>query len=121
MPSRATVFPVSPENGDPVEHRVGINQKEHDMPFININTVPEDARSKILVKVKELSDLLNENGASILLNRETCAARLLPKGFLVVETDSLGDDADTYYSDEFEFIDLPVEIYDPNVHTIVKD
>ena len=116
------MFPVSPENWDPVEHREDIiNQKERDMPFININTVPEDARSKILVKVKELSDLLNENGASILLNRETCAARLLPKGFLVVETDSLGDDADTYYSDEFEFIDLPVEIYDPNVHTIVKD
>lgn len=120
MPSRATVFPVSPENGDPVEHREDIiNQKEHDMPFIN--AVPEDARSKILVKVKELSDLLNENGASILLNRETCAARLLPKGFLVVETDSLGDDADTYYSDEFKFIDLPVEIYEPNIHTIVKD
>ena len=91
------------------------------MPFININTVPEDARSKILAKVKELSDLLNENGASILLNLETCASRLLPKGFHAVETDSLGDDADTYYSDEFEFIDLPVEIYDPNVHTIVKD
>ena len=91
------------------------------MPFININTIHEDARSKILAKVKELSDLLNENGASILLNQETCASRLLPKGFRVVETDSLGDDADTYYSDEFEFIDLPVEIYDPNVHTIVKD
>lgn len=121
MPSRATVFPRCPDDGHPMEHRVGINQKEHDMPFININTVPEDARSKILVKVKELSDLLNENGASILLNRETCAARLLPKGFLVVETDSLGDDADTYYSDEFKFIDLPVEIYEPNIHTIVKD
>ena len=91
------------------------------MPFININTIHEDARSKILAKVKELSDLLNENGASILLNQETCASRLLPKSFCVVETDSLGDDADTYYSDEFEFIDLPVEIYDPNVHTIVKD
>ena len=46
---------------------------------------------------------------------------MLPKGFRAVETDSLGDDADPYYSDEFEFIDLPVEIYDPNVHTIVKD
>lgn len=116
------MFPVSPENWDPVEHREDIiNQKERDMPFININTVPEDARSKILAKVKELSDLLNENGASILLNQETCASRLLPKGFRAVETDSLGDDADPYYSDEFEFIDLPVEIYDPNFHTIVKD
>ena len=32
------MFPVSPENWDPVEHREDIiNQKERDMPFININ------------------------------------------------------------------------------------
>ena len=91
------------------------------MPFININTVPEDARSKILAKVKELSNLLNENGASILLNQETCAARWLPKGCRAVETASLGDDAAPYYSDEFEFIDLPAENYDPNSHTIAQD
>lgn len=90
------------------------------MPFI-INTVPEDARSKILAKIKELSDLLNETRVNILLNQETCTAKLLPQGFRVVEDGSQGDDADTYISDEFEFIDLPVEIYDPNFHTIVKD
>lgn len=86
-----------------------------------INTVPEDVRDKILVKVKELSDLLNENGVNILLNQETYTTRLLPQGFRVEVDGCQGDDADTYVSDEFEFIDLPVEIYDPNFHTIVKD
>lgn len=92
------------------------------MPFIiNIITVPEDARSKILAKVKELSDLLNETGVNILLNQDTCTARLLPRGFRVVEDGSQGDVPETYITDEFEFIHLPVEIYDPNFHTIVKD
>lgn len=88
---------------------------------LQINTVPEDVRDKILSKVKELSDLLNENGVNILLNQETCTTKLLPQGFRVEEDGCQGDDADTYVSDEFEFIDLPVEIYDPNFHTIVKD
>ena len=87
---------------------------------IQINTVPEDARSKIIAKIKELKDILYKHNVSILLNADTMCTRLLPAGFMI-ETDGETDEGtQTFISDDFEYIELPIDLYDPNYHTIVK-
>ena len=89
---------------------------------IQINKVPEDARSKIIAKIKELTDILYEHNVSILLNADTMCARLLPAGFMIETDERLTNDEDTqtFISDDFEYIELPIDLYDPNYNTIVK-
>ena len=86
-----------------------------------MNTIDPVLLNKVKYHIDSLKHILEKNNLQIVVSKSSGTANLMTKDFSVTHDSMIQEDQETFMDDDFEHVDLPISLYDPEIESFAKN